>query len=169
MSHTHWPALSVAAVATMLACSAAHAVTWTTYPGAGCVSEGPAVRPTDGSLRNVNPAFTGYSAFSCPVPRNFSTTGSVPTTYVYIHVKAANGTTDFFCRLRSIDMFGDVADSASVTVPKLVSVSNVKGVWGGAMEVSGPSSQNGYSVILRCNVPNDLASQGGIISYMVRH
>lgn len=162
------PSLFVAATLA-LAGTAAQAETWTTHAGATCTSDGAVQRPSNGSLLNITPQFSGYSTFSCPVPRNFVTSGAVPTTYVYVNFKASDGPAAFYCVLRSVDYFGDVADSDSLTVPKAVNVSNIKDVWGGELQVSGPSGQSSYSAILRCQVPNYPGTPGGIISYMVRH
>jgi hypothetical protein len=169
MSRTHLVVPKLLAAALALAGAAASAQTWTSYPGAACSSDGAVQRPSNGSLLNLTPQLSGYSTFSCPVPRDFPTSGPTPTTYVYVNFKATDGPADFFCVLRSVDWFGDVSHSSSLTVPKAWQVSNVKDVWGGEMQVSGPSHDAGYSVVLRCQVPNYLSMPGGIISYRVRH
>lgn len=161
------PKLLAAALA--LAAAAAQAQTWTTHPGAGCTSDGSVNRPTNGSLLNYTGQFTGYSTFSCPVPRNFADSGPVTSTYVYVNFKASDGPAAFYCVLRSVDYWGDIIDSDSLTVPKAWQVNNIKNQWGGPLEVNGSSTQSSYSVILRCQVPNYPATPGGIISYMVRH
>lgn len=169
MTRFHLSALPLIAAATLFVGTAAHAETWTSYPGANCTSDGPVTRPTNGSLLNMTPSLSGYSTFSCPVPRNFPLSGTAPTTYVYINFKASDGPAAFFCVLRSVDSFGDVVDSASLTVPKAWSVANTKDHWGGPLQVSGQSNDNGYSTTLRCQVPNYPTTPGGIFSYLVRH
>lgn len=169
MIRTHRITPKLLAAALALAAAVAQAETWTTHPGAGCTSDGTMQRPTNGALLNITPQFSGYSTFSCPVPRNFLTSGPVPSTYVYVNFKASDGPAAFYCVLRSVDYFGDIIDSDSLTVPKAWQVANIKDQWGGPLEVNGTSGQSSYSVILRCQVPNYPGTPGGIISYMVRH
>ncbi len=168
MNRLHLSTLPLITATALFAGTAAQAETWSSYPGAACTSDGPMTRTTNGSLLNAMPLYSGYSTFSCPVPRNFPLGGTSPTTYVYINFKASDGPADFFCVLRSIDYSGVIADTDSLTVPKAWNT-NVLKQWGGPLEVSGPSNDHGYVTLLRCQVPNYPTTPGGIISYQVRH
>lgn len=168
---TRLSAIAPTLITTALALSAgaAQAETWAVHAGATCTSDGTTQKLTNGALMNVTPQLSGYSTFSCPVPRGFVTGGPTQTTYVYLNVKATDGPADFYCVLRSVDYLGDIVDSDSLTAPKAVNVPNVKKVWGGVLEVTGSPGLTSYSTILRCQVPNYVALGGGIISYMVRY
>lgn len=169
MTRFHLSTLPLIASAALFAAQPAHAESWSTHPGASCSSDGPTLRPVDGALHNFTPSNSGYATFSCPVPRNFESSGPLRNTYVYINFQATNGTADFFCKLRSMNFFGDVVDSDSLTVPKLANITNIKGHFGGPLQVNGPVTEYGYGVVLRCQVPNAMGLFGGIISYSVRH
>lgn len=172
MNQLRISALPLIAAATVFSSSAVRAEAWTSYPGASCTSDGAAARPTDGTLLNISPTSSGYTTFSCPVPRSFQTgtnSGPSPTT-VFVIVKSTNGSVDFSCKLRAVDFNGAVSDQASFLAPTAAALSSIHTTfWGGELQVNGPFSDQGYSAILRCQVPNYLPAPGGILSYRVRH
>jgi len=160
--------LVASAAALLLTATAAQAETWSSYPGAGCTSDGTVTRPTNGSLLAISVYNSGYSTFSCPIKRTFPLSNGAPTLYVYANVKINNGSSDFLCVLRSVDSFGTIYDSDSHTFPKYYQAANTTATSGGQMTVAAVPTDNGYSAILRCQVPHYAGMPAGIISYYVR-
>lgn len=160
--------LVASAAALLLTATAAQAETWSSYPGAACTSDGTVIRPTNGSLLAFSVNNSGYSTFSCPIKRTFPLSNGAPTLYVYLNVKINNGSSDFLCMLRSVDSFGTIYDSDSHTFPKYYQAPNTTATSGNHMTVAAVPTENGYSAILRCQVPHYAGMPAGIISYYVR-
>ena len=160
--------LLTSAAALLLTATAAQAETWSSYPGAACTSDGSVTRPTNGSLLAISVYTSGYSTFSCPIKRTFPLSNGAPTLYVYVNAKINNGSSDFLCVLRSVDSVGNIHDSDSHTFPKYYQYPNATATSGNQMTVAAVPTDNGYSAILRCQVPNYAGMPAGIISYYVR-